>query len=267
MNARICVTRPWKRARSGGSAATRAASPGRLLFQGTIYLAQLEFAGPGGPWSVSPADLATVLAYLTKAAPVIADYAGQYGPTALSIGGRLPPRTVPVATASYTDAQLQGWVNAMASASSLGPDSAILVLNPPGVVNQNAKESGGIGVIGYHGLASVPYSFVNLLGSGFALDDHSDQFAEAVSHEIAEMTVDPQADDSNPEVCDGCGGNCLGPSAIRNYFDGQGDYLGSSASFPPAFAYAFFLSAIAKPPVASDCPVPESGCAYPPPTS
>ncbi|HEV2166696.1 MAG TPA: hypothetical protein VGS23_06975, partial [Thermoplasmata archaeon] len=144
-------------------------------------------------------------------------------------------------------------------------DAAILVLNPPGVVNRDAKETGGVGVIGYHGMASVPYSFVNLLGSGFTLDDRSDLFAEAVSHEIAEMTVDPRADDSNPEVCDGCGGNCRGQSAYRVYFDELGRYLGSSTSFPPALAYAFFLSAIAPPSFASDCPAPEAGCAYPPP--
>ncbi|HZY93038.1 MAG TPA: hypothetical protein VFG07_09760, partial [Thermoplasmata archaeon] len=116
-----------------------------------------------------------------------------------------------------------------------------------------------------HGRANVPYAFVNLLGSGFTLDDAAEAYAEAVSHEIAEMTVDPAADDSNPEVCDGCGTNCLGSAAHRAYFDGSGNYLGGSTAFPPAFPFAFFLSSIAQPAVSADCPAPASGCDYAPP--
>jgi hypothetical protein len=259
---RLCVTRRWKQAR--GLAATPAAAPPSPLLHGTVYLANLEFTGPGGPWLVSPTDLATVQAYLLKAALPITAYAQQYGPAALSVGAPLPLRSVPLPGASYTDAQLQQWIDAMSQASSLGPNSAILVLNPPGVENQDAKESGGVGVLGYHGKSSLPYSFVNLLGSGFSLADPQDVYAEAVSHELAEMTVDPNADNSNPEVCDGCGTNCQGQSAFRSYFDDGGRYLGSSQSFPPTFPYTFFISAIAKPAVASECPVPASGCAYAP---
>jgi hypothetical protein len=80
------------------------------------------------------------------------------------------------------------------------------------------------------------------------------------------MTVDPRADDSNPEVCDGCGTNCLGASAYRAFFDDLGRYLGSVDAFPPAFAYAYFLSAIAKPSAATECPAPASACAYAPPS-
>ncbi|MCI4346523.1 MAG: hypothetical protein L3K07_07225 [Thermoplasmata archaeon] len=239
--------------------------PASPLFQGTVHLADLEFTGAGGPWAVTPADLAIVQSYLVQAAPPIAAYARQYGGATVAVGSPLPHRTVPVTNGSYTDALLQQWIDAMAQAASLGPNAAILVLNPPGVVNQDAKESGGVGVLGYHGKASIPYSFVNLLGTGLSMSDPQDLFAEAVSHEIAEMTVDPQADSSNPEVCDGCGTNCQGQSAFRSYFDAQARFLGSSTSFPPSFAYSFLLSAVAKPAVAAECPAPASGCAYAPP--
>ncbi|MGI0132303.1 MAG: hypothetical protein ACREDK_04335 [Thermoplasmata archaeon] len=235
------------------------------LLQGAIYLADLDFATVQGPVSVAPRDLAKVREYLALAIPRIADYCRQYGATALALGPTLARRSVTVPSDGYTDADLQGWVGAMAGAVSLPIGSSILVLNPPGVVNQDAKESGGVGVLGYHGSASIPYSFVNLLGTGFTVDDRADLFAEAVSHEIAEMTVDPRADGSNPEVCDGCGTNCQGRSAYRSYFDARGSYLGSSTAFPPSFAFAFFLSAIAQPGVASDCPAPANGCAYAPP--
>ncbi len=235
------------------------------LFQGTLYLANLVFDGNGGPWSVSPADLGVVQAYLQSIAKIVTGYTSQYGPSRVAIGPQLPPLSTPVANAQYSDKQLQEWVNTMAQSNRLGPSSAILVLNPPGVVNTDAKESGGVGVLGYHGKAAIPYSFVNLLGTGFSLADSPDLFAEAVSHEVSEMTVDPNADGSNPEVCDGCGTNCQGQSSFRNYFDARGQYLGTADSFPPAYPYAFFTSAIVKPASASACPAPASACAYPPP--
>lgn len=265
---RVCVSRTWKRARA--QRAGRGIRPvgARIsvpLFQGTVHLANLQFTGPGGPRSISGGDLATVAEYLGHVVTPIEKYASQYGTASLSAGTVLPPFAAAVTGDSYTDVQLQGWINQMALANGLGAGSAILVLNPVGVVNQDAKESGGVGVLGYHGLAGVPYSFVNALGAGFTLDDRADLFAEAVSHEIAEMTVDPRADDSNPEVCDGCGTNCLGLSGFRSFFDAAGNYLGSASSFPPSFPFGFFLSAIAQPAAAADCPAPASACAYPPP--
>lgn len=265
MTRRVCVSRRWKQARAAATRNVGAGSPGSPLFQGTVYLANLQFAAPGSTWSVSPSDLAVVQSYLLNAAPSILAYAEQYGPAALAVGAPLAPRVVALSAASYTDAELQSWIDAMAQAASLGTGAAIMVLNPPGVVNQDAKESGGVGVLGYHGRASIPYSFVNLLGTGLTADDAKDLFAEAVSHELAEMTVDPQADNSNPEVCDGCGTNCQGEGAFRSYFDAQARYLGSSPTFPPPFRYDYFISAIARPAVAAACPAPASGCAYPPP--
>ena len=265
---RICVTRAWKQAhppRTGDPPRAAGATFAGPLLQGTVYLANVNFAGTGGPWSIPAADLATVVQYLGRAVTPIAAYASQYGPTRVAAGGLLAPFTATVTNGQYTDHQLQGWINQIAQAGNLPAGSAVLVLNPPGVVNQDAKESGGVGVLGYHGLASVPYSFVNALGSGFTPDDRADLYAEAVSHEIAEMTVDPRADGSNPEVCDGCGTNCRGPSAYRSFFDASGHYLGSDTAFPPPFPFEFFVSAIARPVAAADCPAPTTSCAYPPP--
>ena len=266
MSSRVCVTRARKRSRPGAGEASK---PGRALagplFEGEVYLADFEFTGPGGPWSIPAADLATVMRYLGFAAPVITAYAGQYGPAKVTPGLILPRRSVPLVNGSYSDRELQGWIDELVGAQSLPSTAAVLVLNPPGVVNRDAKESGGYGVLGYHGLASVPYGFVNALGSGFTVGDPADVYAEAVSHEVAELTVDPRADDSNPEVCDGCGTNCQGAAAYRAYFDARGAYLGSSTSFPPPFSYDFFVSAIARPSAAIDCPAPASACDYPPP--
>lgn len=266
---RVCVSRRHKDGvRGAAGLATVGATAGPVsqpLFEGTIYLADVEFAGAGGPWAVAPSDLSVVEQYLAAIAPVITSYASQYGPGRVSAGRRLPRFRAPVTNAQYSDADLQRWIGSMAQANGLSAASAILVLNPPGVTNRDARESGGVGVLGYHGLAALPYCFVNLLGSGFSVDDPADLFAEAVSHETAEMTVDPRADDSNPEVCDGCGTNCLGAQAWRDFFDASGRYLSSDTTFPPSFPYGFFISAMARPSSATDCPAPAAACAYPPP--
>src|SRR2546422_975586 len=87
----------------------------------------------------------------------------------------------------------------------------------------NADRDPSRGIGGYHGLANVPYCFVNAMGSGFTVADPQSLFALALSHEIAEMVVDPQANLENPEVCDPCGPNCQTPWI--DYFTSGGGYL------------------------------------------
>ena len=268
MSVNRCGTRQWKEAsaRREGRAIRR---PGTALaepvFQGRVYVADLHVDGPSGSISMPEADMATVLAYLEKAIPPIVSYTGQYGPVRISVGRALVPFQLKLDRTVYSDADVQGWVNAIASSLPADPAPAIFLVNPPGLTNTDAKESGGVGVLGYHGKANAPYCFINALGTGFTLDDGADRYAEAASHEVAEMAVDPSADDRNPEVCDGCGTNCLGAAAYRSYFDASGRYLGSGTTFPPRFPYGYFVSAIAKPAAATDCPAGASSCAYGPP--
>ncbi len=265
---RICVSRKWKDRHPLRDGLGARGAPGVVagpLLEGTVYLANLTFSGAGGPWQIPASDLAVGEQYLQRIAGPVAAYASQYGPARLAVGATLPSVPVSVANAQYSDRDLQGWIDSLVRSAALPPNSAVVVLNPEGLVNTDARESGGVGVLGYHGLASVPYAFVNSLGTGFTPDDTRDLYAEAVSHELAEMTVDPRADSSNPEVCDGCGTNCQGASAYRAYFDGRGAYLGTEAAFPPPYSYAFFLSAVARPASATACPAPPSACAYPPP--
>ncbi len=53
---------------------------------------------------------------------------------------------------------------------------------------------------------------------------------------MAEMTVDPRADNSNPEVCDPCGPNCQ--STVVDFFRIDGSYLGSQ-QWPTQPPYSF----------------------------
>ncbi|MCI4371158.1 MAG: hypothetical protein L3J78_00755 [Thermoplasmata archaeon] len=231
------------------------------LFSGSLIFAQVSFRTRNGTVSVAPADLKTAMDYSRLAVTPVSRYAAQYGPNQPTVSLSPVPFTVDIPTGRYNDQTLQRWVNAIVLQTKPPGNVCIVILNPAGVVNTDADPSHGVG--GYHGLASVPYCFVNAMGSGFTLADPQNRYALALSHEIAEMVVDPQANLANPEVCDGCGPNCQTPWI--GYFDSSGGYLGTSQSFPPPFAYVFFINGIVKPVAATACPAPATACNYAPP--
>ena len=231
------------------------------LFNGTLVFAATDFRTKDGGVSVSPADLEVAVAFARLASVPISAYASQYGPNALKIADASVPFTANVPSGRYNDQTLQGWVNAIVATSRLPRNTCVVVLNPPGVVNADADPGQGVG--GYHNLADVPYCFVNVTGSGITVKDEANLYALALSHEIAEMTVDPRADLSNPECCDGCGPNCQ--RVWIDYFDHAGSYIQTLQSFPPSFDYAFFINAIARPASATLCPAPGGACSYAPP--
>lgn len=239
--------------------------PGALRgtpFQGTLRFLHVNYdLGAAGTVSLAPPDVATALRYAILAAPALQRYAAQYGPCQLAVAPTVVPVRFPVGGNSFTDAQLQTWIKGLLANSTLSVTDAPVILAPPGVVNTDAPA--GQGVLGYHGHATVPYAFVNVLGSGLSIPDGPDAFALALSHEIAELAVDPAADGSNPEVCDPCGPNCQ--TALRDYFSASGGYLGTTTAFPPAYTYAFFLNAVVQPAAAAACPAPVRACAYGPP--
>jgi hypothetical protein len=232
------------------------------LFQGSLTFAHLTVQAGTKSFAVSPVDLATAMKYSGSVVGPISRYAAQYGPNTVSVAE--VPLELPVSLPKgiYNDSVLQQWVDGLVRSHSLPLDStAVVVLNPPGPLNTDADP--GRGVLGYHGKSTVPYAFVNVLGSGLTLPDPADVYALALSHEIAEMAVDPSATLANPEVCDPCGPNCQTP--IRAYFDAAGGFLGGTTAFPPPFEYGFFLNAIVQPSSATQCPAPASACAYGPP--
>lgn len=178
---------------------TRVATP---LFNGPLVFAQVSFRMRGGAVAVPAADLDTAMAFARLAVGPISRYAAQYGPNQVTVSPNRVPFTADVQAGRYNDQILQGWVNAIVSQANLPANACVVVLNPRGVVNSDADPSQGVG--GYHGLANVPYCFVNAMGGSFTVPDEANIYALALSHEIAEMVVDPRADLGNPEVCDPC---------------------------------------------------------------
>jgi hypothetical protein len=233
------------------------------LFNGTLYFVRVQFtiqSQNNSVIAVSAADMATTVEYATEAAPPISAYAGQYGANNISVHQAIVPYAVTLPSTSYNDTQLQAWVNAIASANNLPSSACVVVLNPLGMTNTSGDRSQGIG--GYHGKANVPYIFVNLFGQNLTVADEGFYYAQILSHEIAEVAVDPLADLKNPEVCDGCGPNCQ--RVFLDYF-GDNGYLSTSQTFPPGFSYRFYINGIVQPSSATACPAPPSACDYAPP--
>jgi hypothetical protein len=72
----------------------------------------------------------------------------------------------------------------------------------------------------------TPYCYCLVFGQGLSIADNNHTingvpnekvYAHILSHEIAEMVVDPKGNDENPEVCDACAGNCN--ISLFNLFD------------------------------------------------
>ncbi len=231
------------------------------LFSGTVRFVQTTFSSGGNEFAVPDADLKVAMRYAELAATPISEYASQYGPNSLAIAIGAVSFRASITNGKYNDSILSGWTDQLAKAQGLSADSCLAFLNPGGVVNTDADATQG--VLGYHSISSsgVPYVFVNVMGEGLTIEDQQDVYALALSHEIAEMVGDPEANGGNPEICDECAGNCS--VDYRNYFDSNGNWVGGSAT--PG--YHFFIDGIATPASVAQCPAPRSSCSYPPPRS
>jgi hypothetical protein len=254
MSQRVCRTREIKQAK-------KRKISGPNLFSGTLHFIALSFPGN---ISVPTADLQTAIQYLKKAAPEISRYCSAYGTNSLNVSQSIIPYTA--SSKKYNDAMLETWAGAIAQANSIPSTDCLVFLNPQRA--QNADADASQGVLGYHQAISsgMPYCFVNVMGTGLTIDDGADIYAVALSHEVAEMTVDTKANLSEPECCDPCAGNCNVDR--RNYFDSNSQWISQSGtSFPPTFPYAFYVEGISSPPSAKDCPAPVTSCVYPPPAT
>jgi len=220
------------------------------LFKGTVHLAKIRFNNDGVIKTFSDADLAMVVQYLKAAAPAIIEYTSQYGECSLDISPNILPLDVDVHQGKYNDDMLQKFVKKLLTANNLPfKSSCIVVFNPDGVVNTDGDGSKGIG--GYHDAVSgSPYCFCNVGGSNFTVQDRPNHYAEVLSHEVAEMVVDPLISFLSPEVCDGCAGNCNNKwlSFFEGDSSGKPHYLLSARKIPPLpFNHDFFIAAVARP--------------------
>jgi hypothetical protein len=266
-------------ARGGDEARLFGAAP----FRGTVHFVKITFMVGSNPVALGDADMLPALQYAMLALPQISKYASQYGDNALKLSSDILQLTVDVPSGKYNDDMLRNWVRGLvdwllvSGVEKHPKDVCIVVLNPPGVTNTDGDLAQGIG--GYHDavlvpwidlhqLQSSPYCFVNVSRAALTIEDRADAYAQTLSHEIAEMAVDPPASWPNPEVCDACAGNC-GPE-WRSFFevaslDGFSRYLRTATTIPPLpFNFSFFVAAVAHPQSVDNCPAGMQGCDYGP---
>ena len=155
------------------------------IFRGTVHFLQVNFTvnEPGLPSQnavVSLADMQTATSYATQAAPLIAGYTQQYGATAITVSSTILTFNVTLTQPSYSDSDLQTWINDVKAANQISATDCIAMLHPVGfVTNVDGDPSQGVG--GYHGKADLAYIFVNVFGTNLTVADDSSQYAIALS--------------------------------------------------------------------------------------
>jgi hypothetical protein len=260
------------------SAKPKASAP---LFHGNLVFVQLIFQEPNQPpSSVTMADLQTAVSYAILAVQPIQRYASQYGPNSVGVWPNVISFTASLTGNSFTQAQFEGWVEQCAkTARNDGVSHPCIVIlhnrdlpNSPAFSGQRNSFHSQTG-------DGTPYCYCLVFGQNLSIADNNHTingrptekvYAHLLSHEIAEMVVDPSANLENPEVCDACAGNCN--ISLFDLFDQNGVFLGGTADTASATGFAFFINPIVSSTAVLDsnqCVVPASGaqnaCIYPPP--
>src|SRR5262249_42857419 len=158
----------------------------------------------------------------TRAIIPISEYASEYGRNNIYVSPNVIQYSVTLQGTTYNDQALQVWVNDIVNQNNLPSNSScIFVVSPQGLTVPQVDANSG-----YHGLANSPYIILGVFSQNLTLQDLQDAYAMGVSHEIAEMVVDPNVDHSNPEVCDPCDINCH--VLYRNFFDSNDEYISTT---------------------------------------
>ena len=251
------------------------------LFHGTLVFAQVVFQQQGLPdSSISLTDVQTAVSYATLAVIPIQKYAWQYGPNSITVSPDVITLNAAVSGGSFTGAQFEGWVEQcaqMARAKGIA-HPCIVILHNRALANapQFAGERNS-----FHSVTSqgTPYCYCLVFGENLSVADNNHTingrpgdkvYAHLLSHEIAEMVVDPLVDGRNPEVCDACAGNCSNEQFVL--FDQNAVFLGGTTDTASVSGFTFFINAIVSADVTLDanaCVVAaadaRSACIYLPP--
>lgn len=243
------------------------------LFNATLHLANPKFTWPNGQYQNSGGNVQTLFSYMINAAKPMVAYCSQYGSCSLKIDTTvLNGGTFALSgNKTYDDAQLQAYIDDFCSTNNIPKGDCVAFFNPfkaIGIENSTAPISQRI--MGYHSVTPNGnyYVFVNFNNANTPLTllDQYQQYAQTFSHEIQEMLVDPLANSVNPEVCDPCAGNCL--TEVCNYFDANGNYVGSGGLGSFGSNCAFYTAAVCTPAQVLNCPPTDfpASCTYAPPS-
>src|SRR6266567_2789675 len=227
------------------------------LFHGSLVFVRITYNRPSQPpFSINAADVQTALNYASLAGGPIQRYGSQYGPNSVAVSSNILAFNVDLQGNNFADDDVQGWVDRIVDNNHL-TNACIVILHDALAANSpvNTDASGNVG--GYHLCTDNghPYCFCNVFGQNLTVADTNNRYAEILSHEIAEMTVDPKGDVNNPEVCDGCAGNCNNDQF--DLFDSNGTFIGGTNTPSTASGFTFFINSIIRP----DAYDPNTECA------
>jgi hypothetical protein len=280
-NARILVRNPLLANLLEGitlpRVATTASTP---LFNGTIIFVQVVFdtASKTG-LMISNDNILSMALYVRSAMVPIQQYASQYGICSANVQVTFVTIQKTIVGPVFPDSDIGEWADKIVA--DYGFKNACLVFpfdisdtsrpNPQSLVTPvNGFIDGG-----YHTRtgSGTTYCVVAVSGSTVQMLDVDGYYAEFLSHELAEMMVNPTGGFGNPEVCDGCSdGNCSNGRRIG--FGRQNEYLGDATS--QLFGKYYYIAGIAKfgsidPDSDNNCALPTlepvGVCVYPPPLS
>jgi hypothetical protein len=235
------------------------------LFNGTLVFARIVFRRANQPdFSITMADMQTAVSYATFAVVPIQRYASQYGANSTKVSPNIIEFTATLTGNAFTVEELERWVEQVAQTARDNhvPNPCIVILHdrslpttPTFTNNPNAFHSStGNG---------TPYCYCLVFGQNLSVADNNHTidnrmrekvYAHSVSHEIAEMIVDPIAGISNPEVCDACAGNCS--NELFDLFDQNGVFMGGTADTASATGFRFFINSVVRP----DAPLDRNNC-------
>ena len=248
------------------------ASVSDALFRGTLVFVQITYNRPmKAPFSILAADVQTAVNYASLAVDPIRRYASQYGPNSLEVSSNILTFTANLGGDTFTDGDVQGWVDTIVHDNNL-TNTCVVILHDAVTTGGPTNNDASGGTLGYHLMTSHgnPYCFCNVFGQNVTVADSNNTYAEVLSHEVAEMTVDPKGDVNNPEVCDACAGNCNNDQF--DLFDSSGEFIGGTKSPSTASGFTFFINSIIRPDAydpdtecAKDGSDLKAVCIYPPP--
>ena len=233
------------------------ASVNDALFHGTLVFVRITYNRPNQqPFSIVSQDVQTAVNYASLAVGPIQRYASQYGPNSLQVSSNILNFTFNLQGNTFTDDDVQGMVDNIVNDNHL-TNACVVILHDVVTANSptNTFNNGKFG--GYHSMTDNDhqYCFCKVFGQNLTIADANNHYVEILSHEIAEMTVDPKADVNNPEVCDACAGNCNNDQF--DLFNNNGTFIGGTNNPATAPGFTFFINSIIRP----DAYDPNSECA------
>ena len=232
------------------------------LFRGTLVFVRMTYRRPNKPdFAMVAADVQTAVTYTTLAVTPIVRYASQYGIASLNVSPNVVPFLGSLSGDTFDDDVVRRFVDQIFAINNLPRETCVVILHDDSLPAAPRNTDGTGNILGYHSMTDQFhfYCFCRAFGQNLTIADTNNRYAGALSHEIAEMAVDPVADLSNPEVCDACFGNCKNQQF--DLFDANGRFIGGTTNPASASGFSFFIDALIQPEFID--PDSDKSCAFP----